>query len=92
MIEEKEEGFGCFGTLFLALFFSVLISGGINYFFGSETVEFWGVFKWTFIVVLSIGAIIKISAILSNNKLKKASVLEAERIIEDAEVSHKNQK
>lgn len=85
MVEEKEEGFGCFGTIFLALFFSVLISGGINYFFGSETVDFWGVFQWTFIVVFVIGGIAKISAILSNNKLKKASVLEAEKIIEEEE-------
>ena len=36
-------------------------------------------------MVFAIGGVAKISAILSNNKLKKASVLEAEKIIEDEE-------
>jgi uncharacterized protein YybS (DUF2232 family) len=84
MIEEKEEGFGCFGTIFLALFLSVLIAGAINN-FGSEKVEFWNVFSYTFIVVLALGLITKMSAIFNNMKLKKASKIVAERIIKEEE-------
>ena len=90
MVQEEEKGFGCFGTIFLAAFFALIVGGGTNYFFGTGTVEFGDVFIWTFIVVLGLGAIVKTTAILNNNKLKKASKIEAERIIAEEEENTKD--
>jgi hypothetical protein len=83
MVEEKEEGLGCFGTIFIAALFAFIIGAGVNYFFGAGTIEFGTIFKWTFGATLVLGAIIKLSAIMNNNKLREASKIEAERIIAD---------
>ena len=50
-------------------------------FHGEEAVEFGDVFIWTFGVVAVIGVLGQIIAMFNNNKLRKASKIEAERII-----------
>ena len=81
MAEENEKGIGCFGAILVALLLSIGIAGGINYLFGEGAVEFWDVFIWTFGVLVVIGVIGQIFAMSNNNKLRKASRIEAERII-----------
>ena len=81
MVEEDEKGIGCFSAIVVALLLSIGIAGGVNYLFGEGAVEFGDVFIWTFGVVVVIGVLGQIIAMFNNNKLRKASKIEAERII-----------
>ena len=75
-----------FGTIvFGSAFISFLIGASINFLFGSDTVEFMTIFMPLFCVFTVLGAIANVVTVLDNNKIEKASLKQAEQILEQSD-------
>ncbi len=80
MVEENEK-VGCFNILIGAALLALIIGATINGLFGAGTLEFGDIFIWTFFVVAGIASWYEYKASENNKILRKASRIEADRIL-----------